>query len=103
MSALPPKSGHVRCKSECPLRDNSRQDVAATGPKAANQDTSITAGSAVWGPAIAYVACFNTPLSTGILRRRLPVAAKIALAMAGTTADVPVSPIPPGASWFFTM
>jgi hypothetical protein len=37
---------------------------------------------------------FNAAGSTGILRRRFPVAANIALAMAGTTADVPVSPIP---------
>jgi hypothetical protein len=33
-------------------------------------------------------------LSTGILRSRLPVAEKIALATAGTTAEVPHSPIP---------
>jgi NAD(P)-dependent dehydrogenase (short-subunit alcohol dehydrogenase family) len=32
----------------------------------------------------------------GSFRRRLPVAAKIALATAGTTAEVPSSPIPPG-------
>jgi uncharacterized protein len=32
----------------------------------------------------------------GSFRRRLPVAAKIALATAGTTAEVPGSPIPPG-------
>jgi len=34
----------------------------------------------------------------GILRSRLPVAAKIALATAGTMAEVPRSPIPPGGS-----
>jgi hypothetical protein len=37
-------------------------------------------------------------LSIGILRKRLPVGAKIALATAGTMADVPASPIPPGGS-----
>jgi hypothetical protein len=46
--------------------------------------------------------CFSTPASIGILRRRLPVAAKTALAMAGTIADVPVSPMPPGGSELFT-
>ena len=40
--------------------------------------------------------CFNAVASTGILRGRLPVAAKIALATAGTMAEVPASPIPPG-------
>src|SRR4029450_3345137 len=43
----------------------------------------------------AHAGFFNTAGSTGILRRRFPVAANIALAMAGTTADVPVSPTPP--------
>src|SRR5450432_1205635 len=43
-------------------------------------------------------ACFNAAVSTGSLRRRLPVAAKIALVTAGTTAEVPASPIPPGDS-----
>ena len=42
--------------------------------------------------------CFNAFASTGIFLSRLPVAAKIALATAGTTADVPGSPMPPGAS-----
>src|SRR5215468_6130339 len=36
--------------------------------------------------------CFNAVASTGILRRRLPIAAKIALATAGTMAEVPASP-----------
>jgi hypothetical protein len=36
----------------------------------------------------------------GILRSRLPVAAKIALATAGTMAEVPHSSIPPGGSKF---
>jgi hypothetical protein len=36
--------------------------------------------------------------SIGSLRRRTPVAAKIALATAGASADVPGSPMPPGAS-----
>ena len=54
------------------------------------------------GPALLTPAVFNTAASIGILRRRLPVAAKIALAMAGTTADVPVSPIPPGGSALLT-
>ena len=39
-------------------------------------------------------------LSIGSFRIRLPVAAKIALATAGITADVPGSPTPPGASTF---
>jgi hypothetical protein len=51
----------------------------------------------------AHADCFNTAASIGILRKRLPVAAKIALAMAGTIAEVPHSPIPPGTSRFSTM
>jgi hypothetical protein len=50
-----------------------------------------------------HVGCFSTLLSTGILRSRFPVAAKIAFATAGTMADVPASPIPPGASVLGTM
>ena len=46
----------------------------------------------------AHAGCFKALASTGNLRRRLPVAAKTALAIAGTMADVPVSPIPPGGS-----
>ena len=46
----------------------------------------------------AHAGNFRTLGSTGIFRRRLPVAAKIALATAGTMADVPASPMPPGAS-----
>jgi hypothetical protein len=42
--------------------------------------------------------CFDAAASIGILRKRLPVAAKIALATAGTIAEVPGSPIPPGSS-----
>jgi hypothetical protein len=42
-------------------------------------------------------------VSMGILRSRLPVAAKIALATAGTMAEVPHSSIPPGGSKFRTM
>jgi hypothetical protein len=41
-------------------------------------------------------------LSIGSFRIRLPVAAKIALATAGITADVPGSPTPPGASVLLT-
>ena len=37
-----------------------------------------------------HTRCFNKPASTGILRRRSSGAAKIAVAMAGTIADVPV-------------
>ena len=43
---------------------------------------------------------FSAAVSTGILRKRLPVAAKIALPTAGTIAEVPHSPIPPGGSEF---
>jgi hypothetical protein len=42
----------------------------------------------------AHAGRFNAVVSIGILRRRFPEAAKIALATAGTMADVPVSPIP---------
>jgi hypothetical protein len=45
-----------------------------------------------------HTGCFNAAASIGILRKRLPVAAKIALATAGTIAEVPGSPIPPGSS-----
>jgi hypothetical protein len=50
-----------------------------------------------------HTGCFSTLASTGILRRRLPVAAKIALATAGTMAEVPHSPMPPGGSELWTM
>ena len=46
----------------------------------------------------AHAGCFSRAVSTGILRRRFPVAAKMALATAGTIADVPGSPNPPGGS-----
>ena len=42
--------------------------------------------------------CFNAAVSTGSFRTRLPVAAKIALVTAGTIAEVPGSPMPPGGS-----
>jgi len=56
-----------------------------------------------FGHCLTHADCFNEALSIGILRRRLPVAAKMALAIAGTIADVPVSPIPPGGSELLTM
>jgi hypothetical protein len=46
---------------------------------------------------------FNAAVSTGSFRKRFPVAAKIALVTAGTIAEVPASPIPPGGSVFWTM
>lgn len=49
-----------------------------------------------------HVGCFSAAASTGILRRRFPVAAKIAFAMAGTIPEVPVSPMPPGGSMLLT-
>jgi hypothetical protein len=52
---------------------------------------------------LVHTGCRNTVLSTGILRKRLPVAAKIAFATAGTMAEVPGSPIPPGGSELWTM
>src|ERR1700722_20272479 len=39
----------------------------------------------------------------GSLRRRLPVAAKMALATAGIMVGVLASPMPPGAAWLGTM
>jgi hypothetical protein len=51
----------------------------------------------------AQAGCFNAALSIGIFRSRLPVAAKIALATAGTMAEVPHSPIPPGGSELATI
>ena len=50
-----------------------------------------------------HTGCFNAVVSTGSFRKRLPVAAKIALVTAGTMADVPGSPIPPGDSELWTM
>src|SRR6516225_2441123 len=47
--------------------------------------------------------CFSCAGSTGSLRSRLPVAAKIALVTAGTMQAVPASPIPPGGSALGTM
>src|SRR5262245_12041266 len=51
----------------------------------------------------AHAGCFNAAVSIGIFRSRLPVAAKIALATAGTMAAVPHSPIPPGGSELATI
>jgi hypothetical protein len=45
-----------------------------------------------------HAGCLNAVASIGSFRRRLPVAAKIALVTAGTMAEVPGSPIPPGGS-----
>src|SRR5262249_52796051 len=45
-----------------------------------------------------HAGCFNAAVSTGGFRKRLAVAAKIALNTAGTMAEVPASPIPPGGS-----
>ena len=53
-------------------------------------------------PPLPYPGCFSALASTGILRRRIPVAAKIAFAMAGTIPEVPVSPMPPGGSELLT-
>src|SRR5207302_2720771 len=58
---------------------------------------------AIYSPSLAHAGYFNAVASTGIFRSRLPVAAKIALATAGTMAEVPHSPIPPGGSAFRTM
>src|SRR3984893_8877271 len=50
-----------------------------------------------------HTGCFNAAVSIGSFRKRLPVAAKIALVTAGTTAEVPASPIPPGDSGLWTI
>jgi hypothetical protein len=50
-----------------------------------------------------HTGCFNALVSIGSFRKRLPVAAKIALVTAGTMAEVPASPIPPGGSRLWTM
>src|SRR5262245_58082694 len=46
---------------------------------------------------------FRALAVTGSLRTRVPVAAKMAFVTAGTTAEVPASPIPPGDSPLCTM
>jgi hypothetical protein len=50
-----------------------------------------------------HTGCFNALVSIGSFRKRLPVAAKIALVTAGAMAEVPGSPIPPGGSTLWTM
>jgi hypothetical protein len=50
-----------------------------------------------------HTGCLNAVVSIGSFRKRLPVAAKIALVTAGTIAEVPGSPIPPGGSELWTM
>ena len=50
-----------------------------------------------------HTRCFNATVSIGSFRARLPVAAKIALVTAGTMAEVPGSPIPPGGAKLWTM
>jgi hypothetical protein len=47
--------------------------------------------------------CLSSVGSIGSFRNRLPVAANTALVTAGTMADVPVSPIPPGGSGLWRM
>ena len=64
---------------------------------------SLRWGSQLLSCSLCHVGSFRAATSIGIFRKRLPVAAKIALAMAGTIADVPVSPIPPGGSALLTM
>src|ERR1700730_17167964 len=54
-------------------------------------------------PRSVQTGCFNTAVSIGSFRRRLPVAAKTALVTAGTMAEVPASPIPPGGSELCTI
>jgi len=63
----------------------------------------VPRGSVTFLSRCPHTGCFSALASTGILRRRFPVAAKIALAMAGTIPEVPVSPIPPGGSELLTM
>ena len=50
-----------------------------------------------------HTGCFNAAASIGSFRTRLPVAAKIALATAGTIAEVPGSPTPPGGFELWTI
>ena len=45
-----------------------------------------------------HAGCFNAAASIGSWRKRLPVAAKIALVTAAGMQEVPASPIPPGGS-----
>ena len=47
--------------------------------------------------------CFNAAASNGSFRKRLPVAAKIALVTTGTIPEVPGSPMPPGGSELWMM
>jgi hypothetical protein len=52
---------------------------------------------------LSHSGCWSIATSTGSFRRRLPVAAKIALVTAGTMSEVPASPMPPGDSWLGTI
>jgi len=47
--------------------------------------------------------CLSSVGSIGSFRNRFPVAANTALITAGTMAEVPASPIPPGGSWLWRM
>jgi len=58
----------------------------------------IVIGSFPW----IYAGDFKSAVSTGSVRIRVPVAAKIALVTAGATAAVGASPKPPGDSALFT-
>src|SRR5580700_7318058 len=58
---------------------------------------SLLVSEGIGGP-LTHTGCLNAVASTGIFRSRLPVAAKIALATAGTMPEVPHSPMPPGGS-----
>src|SRR5258705_359866 len=67
------------------------------------QGMCFTPWRAQRGRCFAHTGCFNAVVSIGSFRKRLPVAAKIALVTAGGIAEVPHSPIPPGGSELWTM
>src|ERR1700704_2793403 len=67
------------------------------------QGMCFTPWRAQRGRCFAHTGCFNAVVSIGSFRKRLPVAAKIALVTAGGIAEVPHSPIPPGGSELWTI
>ena len=85
--------------SVCANQDNFHKNSSLVSDLSFN----LRWGSQLLSYSLRHVGSFRAATSIGIFRKRLPVAAKIALAMAGTIADVPVSPIPPGGSALLTM
>jgi hypothetical protein len=89
------------CDGATPLAEWSWADLEALPQTEVKVDIHWRQEPSTWQREARHIsiahAAFKAAGATGSFRRRLPVAAKIALATAGAIAAVPGSPIPPGA------